>query len=257
MDLTMMESGGIKYLPEAVDPNEPTPHLPASHPDYVPPRFTAKRATVDDMYGAEYGKISGDVTISGVPKGLPTETFGSSQTVVILNGPPGSGKDTLGSILKGVKGANLCSFKKPMLDIALAASGISEEEWTSRYDNRELKEQPWDKLCGMSCRDFFKLISECWVKPSFGKEQFSKLACNQVVAGLNVFTDGGFKEEFNHILEEFGRRNVLLVRLHRDGFDFSEDTREYLYPGNARQVDIYLVDGEPERAIEEILSLLQ
>lgn len=152
---------------------------------------------------------------------------------IILNGPPDSGKDSLAGLFKTAVPCAHLELKKSLFDIAISVSGISNSDWFLRYDNRKLKEEPWHLLGGLSQRQFLIKISEEWVKPVFGEDYFGKRSASSakffLEAGHNViFTDGGFPEELAIMLEVLGEDNVLLVRLHREGRDFSNDSRNYL-----------------------------
>lgn len=180
---------------------------------------------------------------------------------VILNGPPGVGKDTIGALL-AKQGFAQMSFKSPMFNIALAASGLGRAAFFERYNDRNLKEVPWDVLGGLSCRQFLIKISEEWIKPLFGKQHFGALAADAAKAyseaGTNVvFTDGGFPEELDFLKHYLGTDHVLLVRLHREGYTFEGDSRDYLYQSGSKEEscwtkDINIVEGKPELAVEEI-----
>lgn len=234
----------VNYVEEAPKlTGEPTPHLPKGHPDFVP-------AT-----GSVAKKAESPVPAQVIRPDLPPVVH-TGQTVIILNGPPGCGKDTIAEEMRDTLGFHKCRFKEPMFTIALAASGISEEDWWSRYNDRSLKEEPWDRLGGLSCRKFLIKISEEWIKPMFGQNAFSKLAFSQVKPGVSVFSDGGFPDEFSEMVSEFGRRNVKLVRLHREGYSFEGDSRDYLH-GEILGVDVidYIVrEGEVGHAVSSILE---
>lgn len=176
--------------------------------------------------------------------------------VVILNGPPGCGKDTLAKEINVSLNVNLCSMKKPMFELVLSASGISREDWFDRYDNRDLKEEPWVRLGGLSCREFMIKISEEWVKPIFGNDHFGRLACNQCSDTLDIFTDGGFQEEFHSIVKEFGRRNVRLVRLHREGITFEGDSRDYIDEEGCKCLDLKLKDGDIDGGVAALKEFI-
>lgn len=152
---------------------------------------------------------------------------------IILNGPPDSGKDSLARLFMTAVDCVHLEVKDKLFQVALVVSGISHEEWFTRYNNRKLKELPWDRLGGLSQRQFLIKISEEWIKPIFGQDYFGRqaaVAASKFI-GFNqsvIFTDGGFPDELNTMLEVLGEDNVLLVRLHREGRDFSNDSRNYL-----------------------------
>ena len=176
---------------------------------------------------------------------------------IILNGPPGCGKDTLAKLLYP-HGYVQCENKESMHDIALAMSGIDRKRWFRRYNNREKKELPWDELNGMSCREFLIYISEVCVKTAFGNAQFGKLATRAALSKNSnvVFSDGGFQEEMAMLQEGFGVENVILVQLFRTGHSFDGDSRNYLKPAGSHCLPLNLVAGRPELAVDAILSFI-
>ena len=95
------------------------------------------------------------------------------KTVVLLNSPAGAGKDTIGAMLAEVLFGDVCQFKDKLFEIAILAANVSETEWFLRYNQRELKEKPWDKLGGLTQREYLIRISEEWVKPTLGDDYFT------------------------------------------------------------------------------------
>ena len=182
------------------------------------------------------------------------------KVVLILNAPPGSGKDTLagdddwcqrvGDMLladyqfdKG--GQFQCdvehiSFKSAMFDIlpSILHVGLDPEsvnEFYDRYYDRALKEQPWDKLGGLSPRQFLILLSEDFMKQVFGKDVFGKFSARLAsypVYGVGgevcVFSDGGFVEEVNEVVKAVGAENVYVLQWEAEGCSFVNDSRRYL-----------------------------
>lgn len=183
--------------------------------------------------------------------------------IIILNGPAGSGKDTLAALLleQGHVQAK-AQFKEPMFGIALAASGITPEAWWGRYNDRESKEKPWGLLGGMSCREFMIHISEKFIKPVFGDDYFgNQLAIKYINRDPHVtdmvVSDSGFQSELDALGCTLGESEVLIVRLHREGYTFNGDSRSYISarPGN-HIIDIQLVDGYPSQAVGTIVSVV-
>ena len=182
------------------------------------------------------------------------------KVVVILNAPPGAGKDTLaydeewcfrvGDILlcdyyvdKG--NPYLCSiesisFKDGMFEVLrpVLTVGIGEDgadEFFDRYRDRDLKEQPWDKLSGMSPRQFMIFLSENFMKVAFGKEVFGEYTAQKMKDSSSSFiisSDGGFAEEINEVAKAVGAENVYIFQWSADGCSFKGDSRRYLTRGD-------------------------
>ena len=166
-----------------------------------------------------------------------TEKSKKNIKVLIFNGPPGSGKDTLGNMLYNFMHKNnypevfMQSFKEQLIEIALVISGLERSTWTRFYAQKELKRA---ELGGLSCREYLIKISEKVIKPNFGADYFGKHAADNLLVGLNIFTDGGFEAELPPIIDKIGVENVVIVRLHRTGHTFKNDSRNYIsIPGVA------------------------
>lgn len=168
--------------------------------------------------------------------------------VLILNGPPRSGKDTLSDLIfKGcVFSSHIAgSFKRPLQEITSAILGMKVHDFLEQYEIIK------DELCPnglpLTVRQLMIKISEEWVKPIGGSRYFGDLAYTQALldSGLAsryssslydngipghtvVFTDGGFGEECLPFVENLGAENVYIVRIHREGVTFDQDSRRYL-----------------------------
>lgn len=181
------------------------------------------------------------------------------KVVLILNAPPGAGKDTLagdddwcqrvGHMLLADyqidKGRFSCdvariSFKRGMFDILPSVLRVglgpkSVDEFYDRYHDRALKEQPWDKLGWLSPRQFLISLSENFMKVVFGKDVFGKFSARLAsypVYGVGgkvcVFSDGGFAEEVNEVAKAVGAENVYVLQWEAEGCSFDNDSRRYL-----------------------------
>ena len=176
---------------------------------------------------------------------------------VILNGPPGSGKDAIANQIR-VSGCSSfirthhAEIKEELFKQALAISGISRKEWFDRYDDRELKEKPWKRLGMLSQREFMIKLSENFTKPIFGKEFYGMLAADSHLSKIRmgdlvIFSDGGFQEELEAMAKVVGSEQIFVVRLHREGCSFDKDSRDYLEWPNS-------VDIHNDRALLETVS---
>lgn len=150
---------------------------------------------------------------------------------IILNGPPGVGKDTIADYMVKELGFKKMGFKTPLIEIACRLVGMSVDEFMTHY-TRELKEKPWERLrMGLKChspRSLLIHVSENCLKPVFGQDIISKALVDEVLSSTQdvVFADGGFVDEINTLYQALP--GLVVVQLHRPGYDFSNDSRSYV-----------------------------
>lgn len=184
--------------------------------------------------------------------------------IIILNGPPGCGKDTIADYLTDHRyPAVKASFKQPMFDIAFAMLGVYRyDEFIDLYNDREQKEKPQEILQGKSPRQFMIWISEEVMKPVFGEQYFGWRMVeqiNEIYSDLAIIVTGGFPEEIKPLIK--AGHKVHICRLHREGYTFDGDSRNYIdmgdYHHRLKHYDFTLHDGEPEKTVEEIIETVQ
>lgn len=182
--------------------------------------------------------------------------FQLKKSVVILNGPPFSGKDAGAEHLERLlPNAKKREFKSQLIRLTKVIHGISDEQWDELY-TREKKELPSDLLDGMSPRQALIKVSEQVIKPNYGKDYFGKFAAKTLEEGVNVFSDGGFVEEIVPVKDSVGEENTLVVRICREGCSFSGDSRSYLPDGTVNKMIDLHNDGTPEyfEQLEEVVK---
>lgn len=157
--------------------------------------------------------------------------------VVLLNGPPFVGKDTIARRLvrdaraEGVDVREL-KFATPLKEAA--ARLFPGVRWGLVGENdRWPPNEPHPLLHGVSPRQVLINLSERFFKPTFGPDYFGRLAVEQVeqaeqqgAAGV-VFSDSGFVEETRPLVAALPDR-VAVVHLYRKGCSFDGDSRGYL-----------------------------
>lgn len=189
--------------------------------------------------------------------------------IIILNAPAGAGKDTIQQAIADLHEVSQLSFKKPMFAMAKAILGdLGFMEFMEAYNDRERKEKPLDLLHGSSPRHFMIWLSESVIKPHFGDKHFGNLLYDDYIMHENdgyyfgVVSDGGFESETVALIET--GVPVRLVRLHRDGYTFAGDSRDYVrlpdYADNSavdyQEFDVQLTEGLPVVAALDILSMV-
>lgn len=161
-----------------------------------------------------------------------------TRKIILFNGPPGCGKDTAAEIvMKGILPYGYSHipyfdrFSMPIKRAFAATVGgyIDSRGTVFRYENR--KDEPLDLLGGKTYRQWQIAFAEDFMRPKFGQDIFANLFLEREAARVGFVTvvpDSGFQVEFDRLREAIPNENILLVRIHREGFDFSNDSREYI-----------------------------
>ena len=181
-------------------------------------------------------------------------TFGGTnrKIVVVLNGPPGIGKDTLAELME-IHNYSHGSFKEGLYAATAEHYNVPLDVVKALCTNRVTKENPTPTFSNKTPRKALQYVSEEVMKPVWGQAYFGNLLAKtcENTGGDFVISDGGFPEEIEPLLEVFD--TVYICRLWREGFSFEGDTRRYLYStmqdlGREGIVffDIKLADDKPE-----------
>lgn len=197
------------------------------------------------------------------------ETFGElgTRTALILNGPPDSGKDTLAELLTakgyqhdrfkaGLYRATAEYFVVPLVEVTqLCTDRLHKEDENLAFPMAKYKNAYY------SPREALIHVSEDIMKPEFGQDVFGQAVAKKHRGGTGdvVFSDGGFPAEILPLLDVFDTINIC--RLHREGRDFSGDSRGYLFASQELQhpdikfFDVDIIEDNPE--ITSTVILLQ
>jgi hypothetical protein len=153
-----------------------------------------------------------------------------SPKILLINGPPRSGKDTLSDMF--VDGGFLpFKFAAPLRKAIPAMFGITQEHYNFLIEERKEESRP--ELNGMSARESQIWLSEQVLKPKFGRFFFGHVAARHIKKMSKqgdrwVCSDSGFKEEAVVLMNEFGAENMALIHLERMGTSFNGDSRSYI-----------------------------
>lgn len=175
--------------------------------------------------------------------------------IILLNGPPGCGKDTVSGMLVAALGqaARPMKFADPLkwataalYDYLLGRSDVDESDLMVAIESRAMKDEPHDGFFGLTPRQAIINVSETLLKPVHGEGFFGKLAAAEIirqrVAAVTpraprlrpeffVFSDSGFVSEAQVLANHFGEDSIFLVHIHRHGCTFDGDSRSHIYLG--------------------------
>lgn len=158
----------------------------------------------------------------------PIYTEPMKPRIIIINGPPQSGKDTTAALVEAFTGAYRTKFAKALKDRAHAMVGLSVQ-----HDHFERqKDTQLAVFGGMTPRQFYIWFSEEMIKPVFGPRYFGEITLvdirNQIEAGRSVVvSDSGFVGEAMPLVEAFPG-SVELWRIYREKTSFKGDSRSYI-----------------------------
>lgn len=171
--------------------------------------------------------------------------------VLLLNGPPGCGKDFAANALGerlGWDRTHHDKFARKVKEAVHAAYGIFVNGTPAPYDwFEERKEQPCSELFGATPRSVYIAFSEVLMKPLHGKDIFGRLLLRDLLR-INdkmdtiIISDSGFLEEAKVLVDYYGPKNVSLVHLHRHRCTFDGDSRSFVlydYLGLSYASEVY------------------
>jgi hypothetical protein len=157
--------------------------------------------------------------------------------IILISGPPGSGKDTAGNILMELlpDRGYLEKFSGPLKAAIPAILNVPFSE-LERH-----KDVPINSYTSLGIKQTFRQIqismSENWMKPLYGQDIFANLLIYRINQHnllaeeygadepIAIVTDCGFQVEVGALLRRFTQSNCLGIQLYREGCTYEGDSR--------------------------------
>jgi hypothetical protein len=152
---------------------------------------------------------------------------------ILLNGPPGCGKDTAASRLVPYLNFVHLKFAAPIkrMVAGLLQCSMSELEATKDIPNRMLRHEDLHTTRDDTPRQLLIALSEELLKPRYGNSYFGTALWAEATASsgeLFIISDCGFESEVGRLIRSAGASNCLLIQIYRQGCNFDNDSRSYL-----------------------------
>lgn len=182
--------------------------------------------------------------------------------ILLLNGPPRCGKDTVSRILKSRNASFVHEekFASPMKRVVPLVYSVTLDHWKQHLDTAANKDLPCSEFFGRSPRQAQIDFSESYLKPIHGKDIFGKLLVRRLhmICGgkfdCAIISDSGFLPEAEKVIEEFGAENVQLWRIYREGCDYSGDSRNYI---NLDDFGVQTYEIENNGSMDDLRDLIE
>jgi hypothetical protein len=153
--------------------------------------------------------------------------------IIFLNGPPGSGKDTVAKLIRDMDRLRIYNERMswPAKEGLTRMFGL-RPQYVQRLEIASDTSQPL--FNGMTWRQMQILLIENYLKEFFGEAILGELCAQRIMERdaqgtmYNCYTvDVGQVQECIPLIERFGKTNCKLIRLIRPKHTFT-DTREYI-----------------------------
>lgn len=172
--------------------------------------------------------------------------------IVLLNAPPRAGKNYAASYITEHTDYKEYSFAAILKERTHRLYGLDKP--ANYYETQ--KDDNLIDFMGLTPREAYINVSEKYFKPVHGKSIFGDILGEQIKEVEKVIvTDCGFYEEVHSLISRYGPESIVIIRLHRESYDFLRDSRGYVYIKEVESHDINN-DGVSNKYIDEILAII-
>ena len=150
--------------------------------------------------------------------------------VIILNGPPGCGKDTAANFITEKYNAVHMKFSWPLKRIFDPIFRVGEATARKMVDEGRDTKQPL--LNNLTPREVQISFFRQWLQPVFGDRILGTIACRElesIKAPAVVFSDG-YHAEVEPVIDMVGAKNVKCIRISRPEYNYGDkgDYRDFM-----------------------------
>jgi adenylate kinase family enzyme len=166
--------------------------------------------------------------------------------IIILNGPPRSGKDTAAEEIERVFDAVHLKLSWPLKYIVSDTLGLSREELEANKERKTVYDLSYRQLQIEVYNALKRIFGDTWLA-SMTITRIDRAQSNDTF----VLSDCGRQEEVDAMVSAFGKNNVLVLKVYRQDTSFKNDIRGYVqassrcavrHVDNKKDIPTYLRD---------------
>ena len=147
--------------------------------------------------------------------------------LILLNGPPRCGKDTLANMLEKRCGFTHLKITSPLKERVHGLYGMPDAPHDAFDD---CKSEKRNEFLGLTPREAYIKVWEKYLLPMHGEGMLIDMLIDSIDNSSNnlfVISDIGFNRESQALFNYYGDQG-LLVKIQRPGCDFTDDIRTYV-----------------------------
>jgi hypothetical protein len=182
--------------------------------------------------------------------------------IVILNGPPGSGKDTIANLIaETTENWMHLMFKEQLYYDVCKVYDVPLKKAMPYFTDRKKKEKHTKVFGGLTPRGALIHVSEKIIKPMYGLHHYGAVLADRILNEPDhmnyIISDGGFVAEMKVMLQMVeGIHEVVIVQLRREGCTYEGDSRNYVndFPSITFQLDV--IENNVAQTIDELWDII-
>lgn len=181
----------------------------------------------------------------------------ADKIAILLNGPKYCGKDTAASALLQAFGEDSAIFRftVPVKDETHRRYGLDVAY--DHFEDQKVKDLPMECFGGLSPREaYIKVGNE--LRAEHGPDIVTEMLCERIRASgvpIVVNPDCGGDGEAEGIVEELGYDRVIVFRIHKEGHDYTGDSRNWVTSEKVRKIDIVNVAGQVADYVSTVVQI--
>lgn len=192
--------------------------------------------------------------------------------VILLNGPPRSGKDTIAEALcdalfevDTLRDYDTYKFAWAIKNPVKAMFRLNDDEY-KHYFETAAKDEPQEIFHGKTPRSVLISLSEQWAKPMFGKEIYGEIAGRYLSKTfgddgyeneLIIVSDCGFEEELQGLFKFVPPEKCGIFRIQREGASYKSDSRGYVENTQVAFNNVLDNNRDVSYAVQDIMTTLK